>query len=232
MANYLRSSKVASVLGESVYMVKSWESEFPEFLNIHRDSKNSRKYSPENIETLRKIKAMKNNGFDTVTITQLLQAQNGKQVNDHKNSSPTTETSEELTASLEKLVTFIESDEVKNLLKVETLINKLEDDLVEKIEGSFQSQLASSTQTHVKMNQAEFASIKEKIVSLSVASQHERELYQDEIKQERELAKRHIANREQKFLAFVKEHQRKQEPQQTEPKSGLGLLKQFMGFAR
>ncbi|MFC0269920.1 helix-turn-helix domain-containing protein [Metabacillus herbersteinensis] len=229
MANGLHSSKVASLLGESTYMIKSWESEFPEFLSIQRDSKNSRKYSPENIETLRKIKAMKNNGFDTVTITQLLHSQSGNQVIPR---SPNIETSEELKASLEKLVSFIESDEVKNLLKVDTRLTKLEDDLVEKIEGSFQSHIASSTQTHIKINQAEFASIKEKISSLSIVSHQERELYQDEIKQERELAKKHIDSREQRFLAFVKEHQRKQGEQPIEPKSGIGLLKQFMGFAR
>ena len=56
-------------------------------------------------------------------------------------------------------------------------------------------------------------------------------MYKLEIREERELVQKQTDDREERFLAFIKQHQDRQERMKQGQKSGLSFIKQFIGIA-
>jgi DNA-binding transcriptional MerR regulator len=273
MGKTLNISKVASLLGESSYILKMWELEFSAYLEIERDHKNARVYSPENIEVLRKIKHLKDSQLDHETIIQMLNM-NGKS----EAAAAKADTDIELSAkknikvALEEIFNLIEEKGKQDISILELKMDQLELTLIDEMKRTVKQELDVHSKTQLSAAKGQFSALHNKIneqskVQLSAAkgqfsalhkklneqsyaqlsasegqfsalhdkldvihetSSNERDMYQEEIRYERELAKKHIEIREQKFLAFVQQHQKSRD----ERKYGLSMLKQFIGFAK
>jgi len=52
---YYTISQTAEILKETAVTVRFWSNTFPKHLKPHRNAKGNRKYTPKDIETLRKI---------------------------------------------------------------------------------------------------------------------------------------------------------------------------------
>ncbi|PAD69454.1 hypothetical protein CHH83_08565 [Bacillus sp. 7586-K] len=221
---YVTISKAASLIGEKVFILKSWENEFSEFLTIERDSNNSRLVSAENIEMFRKIKSFKDNHLDTMTIKQLLK----KQTAMHHVESQSIEDNDELKNSLNRISDFIESAEVKELLNINDRLSKLEATIIEAV----QKKIVDTAKLQTEVARIEFSDVQEMITSLSITSKEERELYKEAIHQEREIILKKTDEREERFLAFLKQYQDRQVRNKQEQKSGIAMLKQLIGFAK
>ncbi|MED4530684.1 helix-turn-helix domain-containing protein [Metabacillus fastidiosus] len=225
---YVHISKASSLVGEDAYMLRAWEDEFEKFLTIKRDEKMARIYSPENIEMLRRIKNLKEAGLDKKTITLMLEAQ--QMVEKNPPQIKNKEETDEIKKSLAKIVEFIDSKEVENLLQLNLRIKKIEMGIKNTIlETNKEHELLLKAQT--ERNQREFKKINEQLQELTVTSKTERKMYQEEIVNERQLVKEDIESRERKFLSFVREHQQKQD-RFKHRKSGLRFIKNMIGFAK
>ncbi|MBM7604621.1 DNA-binding transcriptional MerR regulator [Metabacillus crassostreae] len=225
-AKYVTISKAASLVGEKVFILKNWEEEFSEFIDIKRDDKNARLLTPENIEMLRKIKSFKDSNMDTQTIKQLLS--NQQTVADEANPSVSSDVVEEMKESLTKITNFIDSKEVQEILQLNEKLNQLEKNVVH----SVNHKITETAKLQTEVARFEFSDVQDMISSLEETSHLERELYKEEIQTERDLAQKHTDAREERFLAFVKEHQVRQERIKHEQRFGLGFIKQIMGFAK
>jgi DNA-binding transcriptional MerR regulator len=235
---YVTISKAASLIGEKTYLLKEWEVEFSEFLTIKRDEKNTRLLSSENIEILRKIKSFKDSHMDTQTIKQLLQ--NQTVVKNDIQPSVDEEAVKDIKESLSKLAAFIESTEVQKAFNLDQRLKELEQNVV----FSVSHQINETAKLQTEVARIEFADVQEMISNLTVHSEAEREMYKEEIETERNVLKREISrerefikrqsdDREDRFLAFVRQHQDRQERiRRLEQRSGFSFIKQFMGFAK
>lgn len=226
-AKHVTISKAASLVGEKVFILKNWEEEFSEFINIKRDEKNARLLTPENIEMLRKIKSFKDSNMDTQTIKQLLSNQQST-IADEVNTSVNSDVVEEMKESLTKITKFIDSKEVQEILQLNEKLNQLEKNVVQ----SVNHKITETAKLQTEVARFEFSDVQDMISSLEETSHLERELYKEEIQNERDLAEKHTDAREERFLAFVKEHQVRQERIKHDQKFGLGFIKQIMGFAK
>ncbi|KKI92988.1 hypothetical protein WQ54_05610 [Bacillus sp. SA1-12] len=223
---YVTISKAASLIGEKAYLLKNWEEEFPEFLSFKRDDKNTRLLTADNIEMLRKIKSFKESNLDTQTIKQLLQNQNGSPV--QTTAQLEEQDVSDLKESLTKITSFIESSELQEIFKLDERLKQLEQNVVQ----SVNNQIAKTAKLQTEIARIEFSDVQEMISSLSDVSESERELYKEEIRRERELVQKQTDEREERFLAFLKQHQDRQERIKHEQRSGLAVIKQIMGFAK
>lgn len=226
--NYVYISKASLLVGEDAYMLKAWESEFEKFLHIKRDAKLARIYSPENIEMLRRIKSLKEAGLDKKTIALMIEAQQMVEKNPpqlkHK------EEADEIKKSLSKIVEFIDSKQVENLLQLNLKIKKMEMGIKTTIiETNKEHELL--LQAQYEKNKLEFKKINDQLQELTNTSKTEREMYQEEIQNERQLVKEDIEMRERRFLSFVREHQQKQD-RLKHKKSGFRFIKNMIGFAK
>ncbi|MBD1380321.1 MerR family transcriptional regulator [Metabacillus arenae] len=229
----LTRAKTVKVLGITAHVLKGWESEFEAFLNIPRDENNTRIYSEKTIKTLQTIKEMKEKHVDKETIEKILQMQ---LMNREKEERMEKELgySYQMRESLNKMETFIESEKVKNLLNIENRFFQLEKNVVGQVQEMFRGELEAAATAQVRFQKAEFEEIGDKLCDLVDTSEKERAYYQAEINYEREIAKQQIAQREEKFIAFVKDQARKKEEKEMkkESKWGLNLFKQFIGVAK
>lgn len=235
---YVTISKAASLIGEKVYLLKQWEEEFSEFLTIKRDEKNTRLLSSENIEILRKIKGFKDSHMDTQSIKQLLQ--NQTIVKTDIQPSVDEEAVNDIKESLSKITAFIESTEVQKMLNLDQRLKEMEQNVV----FSVSHQINETAKLQTEVARIEFADVQEMITDLSMNSEAEREMYKEEIETERSALKREIHrerefiqrqsdDREERFLAFVRQHQDRQERmRRMEQRSGFSFIKQFIGFAK
>lgn len=224
-AKYVTISKAASLVGEKAFILKQWEEEYADFISIKRDEKSARLLTAENIEMLQKIKTLKESNMDTQTIKQVLRNQTNTSVtNSEANSSDLTELKE----TLSKLTTFIESPEVQNMLKIDDRLDKLEKNVV----SSVSEKITETAKLQTEVARFEFSDVQDMITSLAVTAEAERSSYKEEIQVEREIAQKKTDEREERFLAFVKEHQYRSERVKQEQRSGLGFLKQILSFAR
>jgi DNA-binding transcriptional MerR regulator len=235
---YVTISKAASLIGEKTYLLKEWENEFPEFLSIKRDEKsNTRLLTSQNIETLRKIKSFKDSNMDVQTIKQLLQNQTVERTN-VKTAIVENEV-KDIKESLSKITAFIESSDVQKMLKIDARLKEIEQNVV----FSVSHQINETAKLQTEVARIEFADVQEMISNLSVHSEAEREMYKEEIETERKVLKREIHrerefikrqtdDREERFLAFVKQHQDRQERIKLEQRSGFSFIKQMIGFAK
>jgi DNA-binding transcriptional MerR regulator len=223
-AKYITISKAASLVGEKVFILKQWEEEYSDFITIKRDDKNARQFTAENIEFFQKVKALKESNMDTQTIKQLLQNQKTTV------TSPVQEANDvsELQETLSKITSFIESQEVQNMLKLDERLDKLEKNVV----SSVSEKITETAKLQTEVARFEFSDVQDMITSLAVTAEAERASYKEEIEVERELAQKKTDEREERFLTFVKEHQYRSERMKQEQKSGLGFLKQILSFAR
>lgn len=233
MAKTINISKVASLLGESTYILKMWELEFAAFLEIERDHKNARVYTAENIEMLRKIKHLKDSQLDQATITQMLNMNNGKSEAAAVKADPDIEMSakKNIKAALEEIFNLIEEKGKQDISILELKMDQLELTLIEQMKQTVKQELASHSKVQLNAAKGQFSALHDKLDVIHETSSSERDMYQEELKYERELAKKHIAAREQKFIAFVQQHQKVRDDR-AERKYGLSMLKQFMGFAK
>lgn len=223
-AKYITISKAASLVGEKVFILKQWEEEYSDFITIKRDEKNARLFTAENIEFFQKVKAFKESNMDTQTIKQLLQNQKTTVPSSAQEASDVTELHE----TLLKITSFIESQEVQSMLKLDERLDKLEKNVV----SSVSEKITETAKLQTEVARFEFSDVQDMITSLAVTAEAERASYKEEIQVERELAQKKTDEREERFLTFVREHQHRSERMKQEQKSGLGFLKQILSFAR
>jgi len=57
---YYSIGEVAEILGENASLVRYWSNEFPKFFKLTRNAKGNRKYTAEDIETLKQIHYLTN----------------------------------------------------------------------------------------------------------------------------------------------------------------------------
>lgn len=223
-AKYITISKAASLVGEKVFILKQWEEEYSDLISIKRDDKNARLFTAENIEFFQKVKAFKDSNMDTQTIKQLLQNQRTTSTSSVQEGNDATELQE----TLSKITSFIESQEVQNMLKLDERLEKLEKNVV----SSVSEKITETAKLQTEVARFEFSDVQDMITSLAVTAEAERASYKEEIEVERELAQKKTDEREERFLTFVREHQYRSERMKQEQKSGLGFLKQILSFAR
>ncbi|MGM0874186.1 MAG: MerR family transcriptional regulator [Bacillota bacterium] len=223
---YVTISKAASLVGEKAYLLKKWEEEFSEFITFDRDEKNTRLLTAENIEILRKIKSFKDNNLDTQTIKQLLQNQSGSA--SITKSQVDEEAVTDIKESLSKITTFIQSTEVQEVLKINARLKELEQNVV----WSVNQQITHTAMQQTEVARIGFSDVQEMILNLSDNSETEREMYKEEIQREREIVQKQTDDREERFLAFIKQHQNRQEQIKHDQRSGFAFIKQMMGFAK
>lgn len=223
---YVTISKAASLVGEKAYLLKKWEEEFSEFIAFKRDEKNTRLLTAENIEILRKIKSFKDSNLDTQTIKQLLQNQSGSA--SITKSQVEEEAVTDIKESLSKITTFIQSTEVQEVLKINARLKELEQNVV----WSVNQQITHTAMQQTEVARIGFSDVQEMILNLSDNSETEREMYKEEIQREREIVQKQTDDREERFLAFIKQHQNRQEQIKHDQRSGFAVIKQIMGFAK
>jgi DNA-binding transcriptional MerR regulator len=223
---YVTISKAASLVGEKAYLLKKWEEEFSEFIAFKRDEKNTRLLTAENIEILRKIKSFKDSNLDIQTIKQLLQNQSGSA--SITKSQVDEEAVTDIKESLSKITTFIQSTEVQEVLKINARLKELEQNVV----WSVNQQITHTAMQQTEVARIGFSDVQEMILNLSDNSETEREMYKEEIQREREIVQKQTDDREERFLAFIKQHQNRQEQIKHDQRSGFAVIKQMMGFAK
>gem|GEM_PF-3762930 len=221
-AKYVTISKAASLIGEKAFVLKQWEEDFCDLITIKRDEKNVRLFTGENIEFFQKIKAYKERNLDNETIRQLLQQQSAT-ARTGLNSQDVTELKE----TLSKITSLIESNQIKSMSQMDERLDRLEKTVV----STVSEKISETAKLQTEIARYEFSDLQDMITSLEVTAEAERESFKEEVLHERELAQRKTDEREERFLAFVREHQNKQERMKQE-KSGLGILKQILSFAR
>ena len=235
-------SEVSSKLGTAASVIKKWEMEFAPFLEIPRNEFNVRTYTQFDIETLTKIKNMKEKKVDNETISKLfkLQGLEKKAYSQQSGDAGKTEfqqLSSELTSemilSLNKLVTFVESNEVKELLSLEPKLKQVENNIIHQLKRAVHEEVAAAADAHVEMNAIEFGNISDRLSDLTEVTLNETVMYQTEIAKERELLEKSIAEREVEFISLVQERFRKEEEEEkNESKWSFHYFKQIMGFAK
>lgn len=223
-AKYVTISKAASLVGESNFVLKQWVEDFSDLTTVKRDEKNVRIFSVENIEFFKKIKAYKERNMDTQTIKQLLQNHSDGTSN---NNGLNNQDVAELKATLSKITSFIESKEVQSIIHMDERLDNLEKNVV----SSVTDKITETAKLQTEVARIEFSDLQDMLTSLEVTAEAERESYKEEVQYEREIAQKKTDEREERFLAFVKEHQYKQERMKQE-KTGVGLIKQILSFAR
>ncbi|WP_175639765.1 MerR family transcriptional regulator [Metabacillus schmidteae] len=221
-AKYVTISKAASLIGEKAFVLKQWEEDFCDLITLKRDERNVRLFTGENIELFQKIKAYKERNLDNETIKQLLQQQ-------PVGSSPQTGLIDadiaELKETLSKITSFIESRQVQSMIQMDERLDLLERSVI----SSVSEKISETAKLQTEVARIEFSDLQDMITSLEVTAEAERETFKEEVQQEREIAQRKTDEREERFLAFVREHQYKQE-RIKQDKSGF--LKQILSFAR
>lgn len=221
-AKYVTISKAASLIGEKAFVLKQWEEDFCDLITIKRDEKNVRLFTGENIEFFQKIKAYKERNLDNETIRQLLQQQSAT-ARTGLNSQDVTELKE----TLSRITSLIESNQIKSMSQMDERLDRLEKTVV----STVSEKISETAKLQTEIARYEFSDLQDMITSLEVTAEAERESFKEEVQHERELAQHKTDEREERFLAFVREHQNKQERMKQE-KSGLGILKQILSFAR
>jgi len=235
-------SFVSSKLGTAASVIKKWEEEFALFLEVPRNEKNARTYTNADIETLKKIKNMKEKNVDNKTIHKLLTLQGlehklNTSTNSENVSGKIHQYSSELTAdmigSLNKLLAFAESEEVKDLLSIESKLSEIEKNIVQQVKTAIHEEVAAASEAQVEINAIEFGNLSERLTDIKETTVIERELLQNEIAEERNLLQRSIEEREIEFISLVQEKFRKEEEElKKDNKWNLSFLKQFIGFAK
>jgi len=240
-AKWKTISEVSSKLGIAASVIKKWEAEFENFLEIPRNEHNARTYTQSDLETLTKIKNMKEKKVDNDTISKLfklqgLEIKSNSQLYGEQGKTEFQQFSSELTSdmiiSLNKLVTFVESNEVKELLSIEPKLKQVENNIIHQLKRAVHEEVAAAADAHVEMNAIEFGNISDRLSDLTETTLNETVMYQTEMKKERELLVKSIAEREVQFISLVQERFRKEEEEKNESKWSLNYLKQFMGFAK
>ncbi len=150
---------------------------------------------------------------------------------------PASENQDEIKESLSKIVSFVESDEVKQLLKMDKTVKRMEKDIVHQIHEIVHEEIATASDAHASMNQLELNAIGKKIDDLTDASVDEREFYQQEVEKERKVAETHMSAREERLMAIVQNRFRGEEStvkgnEQNESKWSVGKIKHMLGFVR
>ncbi|WP_171016963.1 MerR family transcriptional regulator [Pseudalkalibacillus caeni] len=246
-------SRASSITRVSPHLLKTWEKQFSAFFEIPRDRNNSRNYTKADIETVKKIKEMKENKVEDEMIIKLLELQMNPPASNPVEIKPelieslitdedieipedtgertSVDSSEEIVSSLSKMVSFIESKEVKELLKVDTKLKDLEKNIVHQLHEIVHEEIATASDAHTSMNHMELSSISEKVERLANVSTEERISYRTEAEQQRKLIEEKIALREERFIALVQERFRK-EVEEPKHKPGMGFLKNILGFAK
>ncbi len=230
--NTMMISRVASMLNVSRHTLKLWEEQFAPFLTIPRDENNARTYTIGDIEVLQLIKNMKESRAGEDVITNTLELREKETVIDV--DTPVQEKSEDeedIRSSLSKIVSFVESDEVKQLLKIDDTVKRLEKDIVHQVHEIVHEEIATASDAHATINQMELSTIGKKLDHLADTSVDEREFYQYEITKERKIAEDHMSAREERLMAVVQDRFR-EESRSPDPKWGVTKIKNIFGFAK
>ena len=231
-SNTMMISRVASMLNVSRHTLKLWEEQFAPFLTIPRDENNARTYTIGDIEVLQLIKNMKESraGDDVITNTLELRTKEPMNLVVEESSEDRAE-HENISVSLSKIVSFVESEEVKQLLKMDETVKRMEKDIVHQVHEIVHEEIATASDAHATINQMELSAIGKKLDNLADVSVDEREFYQDEVKLERKLSEERISAREERLMAVVQDRFR-DESRSHDTKWGVTKIKNIFGFAK
>ncbi|WP_347549923.1 MerR family transcriptional regulator [Pseudalkalibacillus hwajinpoensis] len=226
-------SRVASMLNVSRHTLKLWEEQFAPFLTIPRDENNARTYTVGDIEVLQLIKNLKESRAGDDVITSALELHIRETPDFREPAIPQKrEGEEDIRLSLSKIVSFVESDEVKQLLKIDDTVKRLEKDIVHQVHEIVHEEIATASDAHATINQMELNNIGKKIDALADVSVDERELYQYEITKERKISEDHMSAREERLMAIVQDRFREESAKIQDPKWGVSKIKNIFGFAK
>ncbi|MCA0172000.1 MerR family transcriptional regulator [Bacillus sp. RAR_GA_16] len=228
MNNTMMISRVASMLNVSRHTLKLWEEQFAPFLTIPRDENNARTYTIGDIEVLQLIKNMKESHAADEVIINTLERQ-GKEAEKTLPSEPIEQV--DIQTSLSKIVSFVESEEVKKLLSMDETVKRLEKDIVHQVHEIVHEEIATASDAHASINQMELNAIGKKIDHLAEVSVDEREFYQFEVTKERQIADEQMSAREERLMAVVQDRFR-DESRSHDPKWGVTKIKNIFGFAK
>ncbi|WP_226657595.1 MerR family transcriptional regulator [Guptibacillus hwajinpoensis] len=228
MNNTMMISRVASMLNVSRHTLKLWEEQFAPFLTIPRDENNARTYTIGDIEVLQLIKNMKESHAADEVIINTLELQ-GKETEKITPSEPIEQV--DIQTSLSKIVSFVESEEVKKLLSMDETVKRLEKDIVHQVHEIVHEEIATASDAHASINQMELNAIGKKIDHLADVSVDEREFYQFEVTKERQIADEQMSAREERLMAVVQDRFR-DESRSHDPKWGVTKIKNIFGFAK
>ncbi len=228
MNNTMMISRVASMLNVSRHTLKLWEEQFAPFLTIPRDENNARTYTIGDIEVLQLIKNMKESHAADEVIINTLELQ-GKEAEKTPPSEPIDQV--DIQTSLSKIVSFVESEEVKKLLSMDETVKRLEKDIVHQVHEIVHEEIATASDAHASINQMELSAIGKKIDHLAEVSVDEREFYQFEVTKERQIADEQMSAREERLMAVVQDRFR-DESRAHDPKWGVTKIKNIFGFAK
>ena len=228
MNNTMMISRVASMLNVSRHTLKLWEEQFAPFLTIPRDENNARTYTIGDIEVLQLIKNMKESHAADEVIINTLELQ-GKEAEKTPPSEPIEQV--DIQTSLSKIVSFVESEEVKKLLSMDETVKRLEKDIVHQVHEIVHEEIATASDAHASINQMELNAIGKKIDHLADVSVDEREFYQFEVTKERQIADEQMSEREERLMAVVQDRFR-DESRAHDPKWGVTKIKNIFGFAK
>ncbi|MCA0990675.1 MerR family transcriptional regulator [Guptibacillus hwajinpoensis] len=228
MNNTMMISRVASMLNVSRHTLKLWEEQFAPFLTIPRDENNARTYTIGDIEVLQLIKNMKESHAADEVIINTLELQ-GKEAEKTPPSEPIDQV--DIQTSLSKIVSFVESAEVKKLLSMDETVKRLEKDIVHQVHEIVHEEIATASDAHASINQMELNAIGKKIDHLADVSVDEREFYQFEVTKERQIADEQMSAREERLMAVVQDRFR-DESRAHDPKWGVTKIKNIFGFAK
>lgn len=231
-SNTMMISRVASMLTVSRHTLKLWEEQFAPFLTIPRDENNARTYTIGDIEVLQLIKNMKESRAGDDVVTNTLELRLKEPVNiEGKESSENLDEHENINVSLSKIVSFVESEEVKQLLKMDETVKRMEKDIVHQVHEIVHEEIATASDAHATINQMELSAIGKKLDTLSDVSVDEREFYQYEVTKERKLSEERISAREERLMAVVQDRFR-DESRSNDTKWGVTKIKNIFGFAK
>lgn len=230
----LTISRAARLLGVTTHILKKWETEFSSFLTVIRDEDNARVYTEESMDFLLLIKEMKEQGLDDAIIHQeLKQLKEDLQKQDERINLEDIPEVYNVSATLEKIEKYLADKEKEEWAQLESRFKHLEKSLVEQIQEVISSKAETAASSQSVANQVGFSDIREKVDNLVESSSQEQATLQEEIRQEREVVQKNIEKREERFIAFVQQHHRRKEKKVKEQqKSRLGILKNFIEFAK
>ncbi len=217
------------MLGVTTHILKKWETAFSPFLMVLRDEENARIYTEESMDILRLIKEMKDKGLEDVTIHQelaQLKAESEKE-------EPVMDQEEipevyNVSATLEKIEKYLldKERERDEWAQLESRFKHLEKSLVEQFHEFMNGRAETASSVEENNLKPEIAEVEDEVEAV-----HE-EKEEEECPKEREEMQKFIQKREERFVAFVQQHQRRKENKAKQRKTRRSIFKNFMETAK
>ncbi|MEI5906771.1 MerR family transcriptional regulator [Bacillus spongiae] len=217
-------SKAAKLLNMTSHTLKSWEIAFTPILSIQRDQNHARKFTAENLQVLKRIKELKNEGNSDEEIIQLI-------IGEKERIYERELQREEVEACNRTVDKRKEEESIQN--EMAPMLEQLEGNIVSQVRKAVKEEMETITTKQTRIHSSEISSLSHKVDTLREVSEFEREFYQEELEKERDLFKEKVSEREEKFISFVQERLRNRtEVKEQQPKYFFNFLKNLLNFAK